>query len=534
MYQPKVVLVVMDGWGYSTNKTGNAILHASLPNFDYLWNNYPHALLEAAGVAVGLPWGNIGSSEVGHACLGAGKVLHQDLPRISQAISSGEFFKNPVLAAALEYAKKHQSKLHFVGLVSAGGVHSHINHLFALFDLLKKKHFRLPSFIQMFTDGRDSPIKSAVLYLDKIEEKIRSLGLSTQIATCSGRYYAMDRDSRWQRTFACYDCLTLGKGEKAVSPKEALLRAYDRGLTDEFIPPTVIELQKPETSFFGKMFEHQKDSPNGLIEDNDAIIFFNFRPERARQLVETFLFPQMNYPGKKLRKNLFFTTLVEYDKSLPVKVVFPPEKIIEPLAKILSISGLSQLHIAETEKYAHATYFFDGGSPVPQKNEDWVTVPSPKVKTYDLRPEMSAAKITDKIFELANKKNYDFLLVNFANADMVGHTGNLQAAIRGVEAIDRELGRLTKNFPETVFLITSDHGNAESMFDPKTGEIETEHSLRPVPFILVGPQFQKRIPEENQTKPMGILADVAPTILDLLNIPAPPEMTGESLVKTIV
>ena len=532
MDQPKVILVVMDGWGYRLQKEGNAIAQAKKPNFDLLWQNYPHALLEAAGEPVGLPWGSIGSSEVGHACLGAGRIIHQDFPRISKIIATGEFYKNPVLLQALNYAQKQKSSLHLVGLVSAGGVHSHIEHLFALLELLRRRHFRQPSFIQMFTDGRDVSVQSAASYIEKINAKIHQYRLKTRIASVVGRYYAMDRDSRWQRTFAAYDCLVLGKGEKATSAQEVARKAYFRGLTDEFIPPTVVSQEDVPAGIFQKIFEEENPKIIGQIQNNDAVIFFNFRPERIRQLVETFLFPQQNYPGKKLLKNVYYASLVSYEKSLPIKVAIQPEKIENPLTQVLSKAGVRQLHIAETEKYAQATYFFDGGSPVPFKNEDWITVSSPKVSTYDLQPEMSAQKITNTIFEVSEKKKYDFILINFANADMVGHSGNLVATIKAIEAIDQELGRLVKRFPQTTFLITADHGNAESMISTE-GKVDTEHSVAPVPFLLVGRQFKKNTPSSNENQSVGILADVAPTVLDLLNIPPPPEMTGLSLVKVI-
>lgn len=536
MYQPKVILVVLDGWGYSQIREGNAIMQAATPNFDKLWQYYPHALIEAAGAPVGLPWGSIGSSEVGHACLGAGRIINQDLPRINQAIASGELYRNPVLLEALNHTKRYKSNLHLIGLVSAAGVHSHINHLFALLKLLKNHHFRQPSFIHMFTDGRDSPVKSAPLYIDKLNFEIQRLHLATQIASVTGRFYAMDRDSRWERTFAAYNCLVLSKGEIASSAKEAVLKSYEKGQTDEFIKPTVIMRNQQPAGILERMFQkgqtNESFQPVGLIKSNDAVIFFNFRPERIRQLVETFLFPQQNYPGKIMLKNLYLASIVEYERSLPVQVALPPEKILNPLAKIISDRGLKQLHIAETEKYAQSTYFFDGGNPTPYKNEDWVVVPSPRVKTYDLRPEMSAQKITDKIFEICQKKNYDFIFINYANPDMVGHTGNLKAGIKAIEAVDKELGRLTSKFPNTIFLITADHGNAEKMVNPEGG-LDTEHSVAPVPFILVAPQYQKSSPDSDQTKSVGLLADIAPTVLDALNIEIPPEMTGFSLLRTI-
>ncbi|MFA6492564.1 MAG: 2,3-bisphosphoglycerate-independent phosphoglycerate mutase [Patescibacteria group bacterium] len=537
MYQPKVILVVMDGWGYSEITKGNAIALAKKPNFDRLWQNYPHALIEAAGEPVGLPWGNVGSSEVGHTCLGSGRIINQDLPRVSKAIASGMFFKNSVLIDTINYAKKNKTSLHFVGLVSAGGVHSHIDHLFALLETLKQHHFKQPSYIHMFTDGRDTPIKTALLYINKLESRIQALRLNTRIASIIGRYYSMDRDSHWERTFAAYDCMVLGRGETAHSAGEAILGAYARGETDEFIKPTAIINFPKEQGVFDRLFPKQSEistKPQGLIKDGDSIIFFNFRPERIRQLVETFMLPQQKYPEKKLLKNVQVASIVEYEENLPIRVVLPTEKIENPLSKVISAQGLKQLHATETEKYAHATYFFDGGSPVPYPGEEWAVIQSPKVPTYDLRPEMSASKVTDEIFKRSENNQYDFIMINFANTDMVGHTGNLKATIKAVEAVDKELGRLTSQFPETIFLITADHGNAERMFNSESNQIDTEHSVSPVPFILVGPQYKKNPLQQSEKKAVGILADIAPTVLDILSLEQPPEMTGYSLLDALL
>ncbi len=536
MYQPRLFLVVMDGWGYSENRRGNAILQAQKPVFDKLWQFYPHTLIEASGETAGLTWGAIGGSEVGHFCMGSGRIIYHDLLKIAKSINSGDFFRSPVILGALNHAKKYHSNLHLVGLTSAGGVHSHIDHLYALLELLHRRHFHGQSFIHMFTDGRDVPIKSAELYCQKVTQRINSLHLKTQFASVIGRYYAMDRDSHWERTFQAYNCLVLGRGNKAHSAQEAILEAYQQDQTDEFISPTVIIESPEKRQFLSKILTqepNQVPGPVGLIKDNDAVIFFNFRSERMKQLMETFLFPQTNFPDKKMLKNVYMATMVEYDASLPVYAIIPTEKIQNPLAKILSDNNLRQLHIAETEKYAHVTYFFDGSNPVPYLNEEWVAIPSPRIATYDLQPEMSASKITDKIFALAEKKQYDFILVNFANADMVGHTANFQATIKAVETIDQQLGRLTEQFPDSVFLITADHGNAEELINLQTGERNSEHSVRPVPFILAGPKYKKEIPDNGPASPTAILADVAPTVLDALNIPIPEEMTGCSLLKTI-
>ena len=536
MNQPKVILIVLDGWGYSEIKRGNAILQAKKPNFDRLWREYPHTLISASGEEVGLPWGEIGSSEVGHLAMGSGQIIYQELPRVSKAIRDGDFFRNPVLLDALNYAKTHKSNLHLIGLVSSGGVHSHIDHLYALLELLRRKKFHQPSFIQMFTDGRDTPPKVAASYVEKVENKIKILNLQTKIASVSGRYYAMDRDSHWERTYAAYDCLVTAKGEKADSAKGAVLKAYQRDETDEFIKPTVIYGRKQLNGFWQNLAQKNSNGeikPIGPIENNDALIFFNFRSERMRQLIETFLFPQPNYKDKILRKNIFVSTLTEYDKSVPVNVAFPPEGIKNSLAKILSEKKLTQLHMAETEKYAHATYFFDGGHADPYPGEEWKIIHSPKVATYDKKPEMSAPEITSELIKKLTTKNYDFVLINFANADMVGHTGVLAAGIKAVETIDQQLGKIVQEFPDSNIIITADHGNAEEMID-KNGGINTNHSLAPVPLILVGKNFKKSTPNETVPPPSGILADVTPTILHLLNIPKAPEMIGDDLSNSLV
>lgn len=536
MNQPKVILIVLDGWGYSEKKYGNAILQAKKPNFDRLWREYPHTLISASGEEVGLPWGETGSSEVGHLAMGSGQIIYQELPRVSKAIRDGSFFRNQILLNALSYAKTRKSNLHLIGLVSAGGVHSHIDHIYALLELIRRKKFSQSSFIQMFTDGRDTPPKVASTYVEKLENRIASLKLPTKIASVTGRYYAMDRDSHWDRTFAAYNCLVASIGERADSAKEAVEDAYRRDETDEFIKPTVVYGQEEINSFWQKLRKKQpidKTQPMGPIKNNDSLIFFNFRSERMRQIIETFLFPQQNFKNKILRKNLFISTLTEYDKTVPVNVAFPPKKINNSLSKILSERKFTQLHLAETEKYAHATYFFDGGNAEPYPGEVWKIVNSPKVSTYDKKPEMSAPEITNELFKKTADSNYDFVLINFANADMVGHTGNLAAGISAVEAIDEQLGKIAKKFPESDILITADHGNAEEMIDPDGG-INKNHSLAPVPLILIGKKFKKAKPNDVAPAPSGILADIAPTILSLLNVQKPPEMVGDDLTNSLI
>ncbi len=535
MPKPNVILVVMDGWGYGPNTPSNAIVNAQKPNFDNYWQNYPHTLLSASGEAVGLPWGGIGSSEVGHLSLGSGRVIYQDLPRVSQAIENGTFYQNPQLIGAINHAKQHRSALHLIGLVSSGGVHSHIRHLEALLQLIKVQRFKNPTFIHMITDGRDTSPKSAPMYLEKLIQRLHQLHLPISIATVSGRYYAMDRDNHWERTLSAYKSMVSGEGQIADSPASAIETAYRRQETDEFIMPTIIAQNAP-SSGVSKLFSSQTQilKVSRPVQDNDAIIFFNFRPERMRQLVELFLFPRQDMPDKITRKNLYITTMTQYSEHMPVHCAFPPEYVDEPLARILSNHQLTQLHIAETEKYAHATYFFNGGNPQPYPGEKWYAVPSPKVATYDLAPAMSASKITDYLIDDNQKNPYDFMLINYANADMVGHTGNYDATVKAIEAIDQELGRLQSTFPDSYLIITADHGNAENLTNPETGEIDTEHSISPVPLIIIHPSFQLASPQAPVTLPTGILADITPTILNLFGLEPLPQMNGYNLLPTLI
>lgn len=535
--KPQAILIVLDGWGYSPNPNGNAILLAQKPNFDYFWQNYPHTLLSASGEEVGLPWGEIGSSEVGHLTIGAGRVIYQELPRVTRAIRDGSFYNNACFNETIDHAKRHKSALHLIGLVSSGGVHSHIDHLFALLTLIKKKKFSGPSYIHIITDGRDTPPKSAHFFIGKLENYIKSLHLPTRIATVSGRYFAMDRDSHWDRTMSAYQAIVNGQGQTAPSPMAAVDLAYTRGETDEFIKPTVL-VGQPAPTFFQKIFSSSRAEPKqpaqpvAPVGDNDAVIFFNFRPDRMRQLVELFLFPRQDV-ANTVRKNLDVATMTQYSDQSPAKAALPSENVTNPIAKIFSDHHLNQLHIAETEKYAHVTYFFDGGHPQPNPGEKWILIPSPKVPTLDLQPAMSAAGIVDTVINLNSQNPFDFVLINFANADMVGHTGNIEATIKAVEAIDVQLGRLRLAFPDTYFFITADHGNAEVMIDPQTGEIDTEHSLNPVPFIAVHESLKLSAPPETVSQASGILADIAPTILSIYSLKPAPEMTGYNLLTSL-
>lgn len=500
----RVLLLVLDGWGIAPASKGNAISLAHTPNFDYLWSKYSHLLLNASGEAVGLPAGQIGNSEVGHLNIGAGRVVLQDLPRISDSIKNGSFFHNKVLVEALEYAKEHNKKVHFLGLVSPGGVHSHQNHLFALLELAKEKKVH-DVYIHAITDGRDVPPKSALDYISLLEEKIKAIGIG-KIATISGRYYAMDRDNRWNRVLLAYNTLVLGRGEIYKNSKEAIEKSYKRGIFDEFIRPSVIEKK-------------------GIIEDGDAIVFFNLRSDRPRELTKSLVNTDFkSFKREKILKGLNFVTFTEYEKNLPVKVAFPMIDVKNSLDDVLSDSGIKQLHIAETEKYAHVTFFFAGGKEETPKNEDRLMVPSPKVATYDEKPEMSVKIIKDEM--LKDLKNYNFILANFANLDMLGHTGKIPETVKAAEVVDKCLGELVSAALQESYeiIVTADHGNAEKMIN-SDGSAHTAHTTNQVPLILISNEYKLRtISEPN-------LSNIAPTILEIFNIPKPNEMTSSSLLR---
>lgn len=519
-----VVLIILDGWGHSPVYEGNAIAQANTPTFDRLWKSYPHTLLQASGEAVGLPWGEMGNSEVGHLNIGAGHVVPQELPRISQAISDGSFYHNKALLEACHHVVATDSALHLIGLVSTGGVHSHVRHLYALLKIAKEQNVS-KVLVHLITDGRDAPTKAALGQIKKLEEQLKEVGVG-QVASVMGRYYAMDRDRRWQRTALAYGAVALGKGPAASSATEAVTEAYQKGLTDEFIMPTVITKQ-------GK--------PLGVVHDEDAMIFFNFRPDRVRQLTKAFTDENFaEFPRKTSPERLYVVTMTMYEKGLPVHVAFPPENVEQPLARILSDKGIRQFHIAETEKYPHATFFFNGGYEEPNPLEERLLVPSLKVATYDQQPAMSAEKITDELTAKIKSQEYPFIMVNYANPDMVGHTGNLAATKQAIEVIDGCLKRVVEATDEvkTFLLITADHGNAEQITNLATGEVDTEHTTNPVPFILVLPADELSSFTFDQTKlsmapnvtPTGILGDVAPTILKLLGIPLPDAMKGYGLL----
>ncbi len=526
--RPKpVVLIVLDGWGYSKNRQGNAIQGHS-PNLERYFQDYPHTFLKTSGEAVGLPEGQMGNSEVGHMNLGAGFVVYQQFVRIDLAIRDGSFFQNPALAGAIAHARQTGGNLHLMGLTGTGGVHAHSRHLYAL---LKMAHGSGLSpdrvFIHAFMDGRDTAPTSGKGFIADLEKQLDEWG--GKIATVSGRYYAMDRDNRWDRVEKAYRAITEGVGNKASSAEQALADSYAAGVTDEFVAPTVIT--RPD------------GQPTVTAKDGDAIIYYNFRADRARELTRAFVLPGDKFgaftlpDGKpagfdrfRRLENLYFTTMTEYQQGLPVQVAFASTDVTSPLARVVSDAGLRQLHIAETEKYAHVTFFFNGGREQPFPNEDRVLIPSPKVATYDLKPEMSAAEVTTNLLERINQDIYDFIIVNYANFDMVGHTGDLNAAINGGGVVDD----CVRQVVEAVLakggnlIITADHGNAEVMIDPKTGGPFTEHTTTPVECILVTPEDS---PYRHGRLKEGILANITPTLLQLLQLPKAAEMTEDSLIE---
>lgn len=501
----------MDGWADGPASSGNAISLAKIPNFDSFKEKYPHTELGAAGMDVGLPAGQMGNSEVGHLNIGAGRVVYQDLTRISKAIDDGSFFKNPVLSEAMNKAQVPDGRLHLLGLLSDGGVHSHEKHIYALVEMAKQQNVK-DVYLHVFLDGRDVPPDSGLGYIEKLEKKLREIGLG-RIATVSGRYYAMDRDKRWDRVKLAWDAIVEGRGEIAASASEAVQDSYDNDILDEFVKPTVI---------VDDLFEEGKP----LVRSGDAAIFCNFRPDRARQLSRAFIFPDFSeFDRGKVVPETFFVTMTEYDATFPSPIAFPQEEIKNTLAEVLSAKGLKQLHTAETEKYAHVTFFFNGGVEEPEPGEDRILVPSPKVATYDLKPEMSAREVTDVVVREVESDKYDVIIMNYANADMVGHTAIKPAVIKAVETVDECLGRVVAAvLPKSgAVLITADHGNADLIADPGTGHSVTAHTTNPVPFILI-------TKEPHRVRSGGILADIAPTMLDLLGIDKPSEMTGTSLI----
>ena len=511
MSKKPVVLMVLDGYGLSDHKEGNAIAMANTPVMDKLMAECPFVKGAASGLAVGLPDGQMGNSEVGHMNIGAGRIIYQDLTRITKAIADGDFFKNKVLLSAIENCKKNDSDLHLWGLLSDGGVHSHIEHLYGLLELCKKENFDRV-YVHAFLDGRDTPPASGKDYIEQLLAKMKEIGVG-KIASLSGRYYAMDRDNRWDRVEKAYAALVYGEGNEAADAVEAIQASYDNDKTDEFVIPTVIK---------------KDGQPVGTVKANDSVIFFNFRPDRAREITRAMCDPE--FTGFERRNGVFPLTYVcftEYDETIPGKIIaFHKEEITNTFGEFLAANGLTQLRLAETEKYAHVTFFFNGGVEVPNKGEDRILVKSPAVATYDLQPEMSAPEVGEKLVEAIKSDKYDVIIINFANPDMVGHTGVQEAAIKAVETVDTCVGNAVAALKEVdgQMFICADHGNCEQLIDYETGEPYTAHTTNPVPFILVNYDPAYTLREG------GCLADIAPTLIEMMGMEQPAEMTGKSLI----
>jgi 2,3-bisphosphoglycerate-independent phosphoglycerate mutase len=516
-----VVLCILDGWGETTEKRGNAILKAKKPTIDKLDKFYPKIYLQASGIAVGLPWGVVGNSEVGHQSMGTGQIIYQNLPIINTSIQDGSFFDNEVLLEIIDYAKKNKAKIHLFGLVSDGGVHSHIEHLFALLELMQRSEFK-NVFIHAVTDGRDTAPQSAKIFLNDLIQKIDETKTG-EIATISGRYYAMDRSQNWERLEKAYQAMVYGKGIEENDPIKAIENQYKKDTTDEFLEPVVIKGSNNEYS--------------AKVEEGDVFLCFNYRKDRSKQIARVFADKKFNeFEEAKPVKNVKMVCFTEYQKDLNCEVIFPAQEIFSRVGEEIEKAGLSQLRIAETEKFAHVTYFFDGGLITDYKNETKIHIPSKKTDSYAKIPEMSAREVTDKIIEILEKKEKpDFILVNYANPDMVGHTGDLEAGIKAVEFTDKCLEKLIEKILilNGTIIVTADHGNVEEMVNLSTGERDTEHSNNPVPCWLVKKnnhcEKEKEVSEDN-FEIGGFLSDLAPTVLDLLKIKKPQKMTGESLL----
>ena len=508
MVKNPTMLIILDGWGIGPEYPGNAVKLAHTPNFDKLIEEYPNSTLDASGLAVGLPPGQMGNSEVGHLNIGAGRIIYQELPRISREIEIGDFYKNKEFLAAIENAKTNNSKVHLVGLLSDGGVHSHNTHLYGLLEMMKRNDCE-QVYVHAILDGRDVAPQIGKQHMEELLAKMDEIGVG-EVATVSGRFYSMDRDKRWERTELAYDAMTLGIGSQSRNPILAIEKSYSEGVTDEFMLPNVIL---------------NKDLQPTTVDTGDSIIFFNFRPDRARQLTRAFV--DTDFEGFQREKvvSTFYVTMTEYDSTIAhVNVAYRSTPPMNTLSSFLSVKGMHQLKVAETEKYAHVTFFFNGGIEEPYLNEDRVLVPSPKVSTYDLQPEMSASAVKEQVLERLRMDKYELIVVNFANPDMVGHTAVIPAVIKAVETADVCLGEIIELLKEKhgKALITADHGNAEKLIDEVTGGPFTAHTTNKVPLILFG--------ENNVTLREGKLADIAPTLLDMMGLEPPAEMTGESLI----
>ena len=501
----KTVLIIMDGYGIAPAAPGNAITTAHKPNLDKIFSEYPNSLLQASGLDVGLPDGQMGNSEVGHTNMGAGRVVFQILPKITQEISNGKFFENKVYIKAMEDAKANGKALHIMGLLSTGGVHSHLNHIFGILDMAKQRGVE-KVYVHCFLDGRDVPPTSGAGFMAQLRDKCAEVG-NAQIATLQGRFWGMDRDKRWDRVEAGYNAIVCGEGVRADDPVAAIEASYAENVTDEFVKPTVI-------------------CPEGQINEGDSVIFMNFRPDRAREMTWALNLPDFaGFTRKKTVYPLSYVCTAQYDESLPLPIAYPPEVIENTIGDYVAAHGLKQFRVAETEKYAHVTFFFNGGVEKETEGEDRCLVPSPKeFATYDLVPQMSAETVCDKVVEAIASDKYGMIICNFANCDMVGHTGVMEAAIKAVETVDACIGRIwaeVEKHDDVVLLITADHGNADVMFD-ETGKVNTAHTTNPVPFVVC----EKGL----KVKP-GRLADIAPTMLRLMGLSQPAEMTGECLIE---
>ncbi len=514
--RPKpLILAIIDGFGIAQNSPANAIGLAKTPNIDMFVQEYTALAVQASSESVGLPLGEMGNSETGHLNIGAGKIVYQDLPRINHAIFDKSFYKNEVLNKALDTAEHNNGSVHIMGLVSSGGVHSFLDHLYALLELCKKKGAK-KVWVHAFLDGRDTPFNSGKDFIKELMGHLEGIG---GIATIAGRFYAMDRDNHWERIEKAYRAMTEGVSDYRFSdPIEAIDSWYGKKIYDEEIEPTVVE---------------KNGKPVATIQANDSVIFLNFRPDRARELTQAFVSDEFSQFERKKISNLYFVTMAEYEAHLSVEVAFPPESLECPLPCQLAQAGLKQLHIAETEKYAHVTYFLNGGKEEKTEGEDDVLIPSPRIASYAEKPEMSAYEITARVEEELTKGVYDVVIINYANPDMVGHTGDLKATIKAVEVIDECLGRLYQLVqPNGCFMITADHGNAEIMFDVQTGHINKQHTSSPVPVLIIGEQFKNhdQYRELYQLVPSGVLSDITPTVLKILQLPQPKEMKGTTLI----
>ena len=510
MRKKPVVLMILDGYGLNSSTKGNGVALAKTPVMDKLMAEYPYVKGYASGLAVGLPDGQMGNSEVGHLNMGAGRIVYQELTRITKSIEDGDFFENTELLGAIENCKKNNSDLHLYGLLSDGGVHSHITHVFALLELAKRNGIK-NVYVHCFMDGRDTAPDSGKDFIAKLYDKMEELGVG-EIASVTGRYYAMDRDNRWDRVEKAYRALTLGEGNQAACGKCAIKASYEAGKTDEFVEPTVIT---------------KDGKPVGVIKDKDSVICFNFRPDRAREITRCFCDDEFTGFDRGSRKDVYYVCFTDYDVTIPNKyVAFKKEKITNTFGEFLAANNMTQARIAETEKYAHVTFFFNGGIEEPNKGEDRILVKSPKVATYDLQPEMSALEVCDKLCEAIRSDKYDVIIINFANPDMVGHTGVVDAVIKAIETVDACVGRAVEAVKEKdgVMFICADHGNAEVLVDENTGEPYTAHTTNPVPFILVN------YDNEYTLKENGKLCDIVPTLIDIIGMEKPAEMTGQSLL----